>query len=106
MINFTIVSKIHTLNGVVFCIKFLYITLSFVILFCNNSVEVKSTGRLATIGYVLRESFFEKFNFFGIVRFYITFDDPTIYSCRVTHRLISAISHQVSMTFLRDKVIQ
>lgn len=90
MISFTMFNKIHTLNSVVF--KFFYIPLSFVILFCNDSVEVKSTGRLATVE-VLRESFFETFNFFRIVRFYITFDDPTIYSCRVTHRLISAISH-------------
>lgn len=87
MISFTMFNKIHTLNGVVF--KLLYIPLSFVILFCN---EVKSTGRLATI-VVLRESFFETLHFFRIVRFYITFDDPTIYSCRVTLRLISAISH-------------
>lgn len=68
MINFTMVSKIHTLNGVVFCIKFLYITLSLVILFCNNSVEVKSTGRLATVD-VLRESFFEKFLFLELCVF-------------------------------------
>lgn len=90
MINFTMFGKIHTLNGVVF--KFLYITMSFVILFCNYIVKVNSTGRLATIE-VLRESLLEKFHFFRIVRFYITFDDPTICSCRVTHRLISAISH-------------
>lgn len=68
MINFTMFSKSHTLNGVVF--KFVYITLSFVILFCNDSVEVKSTGRLATIE-VSRESFFETFHFFRILFVFI-----------------------------------